>query len=401
MRKVYVIAANSLTRSARDRRSLIMLLVMPLVLIAILGITLGNMMSGGKISTFRVVVVNQDQGAALPAGPGLNLGKTLAEDVFGSAEARRVMVAAPAADFESAQAEVTAGRAVAAVYVPPTYSADILAGRTTRIQVVTDPGQPTLAHIVMQVVGGFADQVSFGNLAARALGPDQARQLLTARAKSPLLDEKSLPRLQEVSSGARPVSGLQYYAAAMAIMFMVMTAFTRARDILQERQGGTLSRMLATPTSSRQIAAGQILGSMVVLLAQFLVLMLGTHFFYGVYWGPWIPVLALGLAFTLASTGIATLTAAYARDPHVVDLAVGLAGNIFAVLSGGMFPLYLFPPGLQAVARLIPNYWGLKGFLDQMGGVGPGGLTLPLLVLAVTGLATGLLGARRLAAREV
>ncbi len=401
MRKVLVIASNSLTRSARDRRSLLMLLVMPLILIAILGITLGNMMGDGKISTFRVVIVNQDQGAALPEGPGLNLGKTLAEDVFGSVEARRVMAIATAADFASAQAEVTAGRAVAAVYVPPTYSADVLAGRAARIQVVTDPGQPTLANIVMQVAGSFADQVSFGNLAVHTLGPDQVRQFLSTQAGVPLFDEKTLPRLHEVSSGARTVSGLQYYAAAMAIMFMIMTAFTRARDILQERQEGTLSRMLATPSSSRQIVAGQVLGSMAVLTAQFLVLMLGTHFFYGVYWGPWISALLLGLTFALASTGIATLTAAYARDPHLADMAVGLAGNIFAVLSGSMFPLYLFPPGLQAVARLIPNYWGLKGFLDQMGGVGPAGLTLPLFVLATIGLVTGLLGARRLALREV
>ncbi|MGE5591099.1 MAG: ABC transporter permease [Bacillota bacterium] len=399
MRKVLVIAAGSLTRSARDRRSLFMLLVMPLVLIAILGITLGNIMGNGTINKFRVIVVNQDQGAALPGGPGLNLGKTLAEDVFGSAEARRVMAVTAAADLAPAKAEVAAGRAVAVVYVPPAYSADVLAGRAAQIQVVTDPGQPTLAGIVTQVAGSFADQVSFSRLAVQTLDPERVRQLLAAGTGGVMAE--NLPRLREVSSGARAVSGLQYYAASMAVMFMIMTAFTRARDILQERQNGTLARMLSTPTSAVQVVAGQVLGSMAVLTVQFLVLMLGTRFFYGVYWGPWVPALLLGLACALASTGIATLTSAYARDPHVADMAVGLAGNVFAVLSGGMFPLYLFPPVLQVVARFIPNYWGLKGFLDQMGGVGPAAVALPLVVLAAFGLVTGLLGARRLAMREV
>lgn len=400
MRKVLAIAASSLTRSARDRRSLLLLLAMPLVLIAILGITLGNMMEDGTINMFRVIIVNQDQGAGVPGGPDLNLGRTLAEDVFGSAEARRVMAAEASTDPAWARAEVTAGRSVAAVYVPPTYSADVLAGREAQIQVVTDPGQPTPANIVMQVAGSFADQVSFGRLAVQTLDPDRVRQVLASGAGALFMAE-DLPRLREVSSGARSVSGLQYYAASMAVMFMIMTAFTRASAILQERQDGTLARMLATPTSPVQVVAGQILGSMAALTGQFLVLMLGTHFFYGVYWGPWLPALLLGLSFALASTGIATLTSAYARDPHVADMAVGLVGNIFAVLSGGMFPLYLFPPALQVVARLIPNYWGLKGFLDQMGGVGPGAVALPLAVLAAVGLITGLLGARRLALREV
>lgn len=64
-----------------------------------------------------------------------------------------------------------------------------------------------------------------------------------------------------------------------------------------------------------------------------------------------------------------------------------------------MFPLYIFPEGLLKVARFVPNYWALQGFLDQMAGMGVQHAWLPVTILCITGLATGALGAWRLATR--
>lgn len=411
MRKVLVIAWNSLIRISRDRRSLILLMLMPLILVAILGSSLKGMMGDSRINLFRVLIVNADlpaspplppaAAAALPQVPTYHFGKVLAEDVLASEEVRKVISLTRLDDLNAAKAEVTAGKAVAAVYVAPTFSADVLAGRPAKVQVFTDPGQPTQANIVMQVVQSFTDAVSFGALAGRHLPPDRGHEIPGGTGTLAALDQNALPRVKEVASGARDVSAMQYYAAAMAVMFMVMTAFTRARDILQEQQQGTLARMLVSPTSGGTIIAGQILGSMAVLLAQFLVMMLGTRLVFGIYWGPWLPVLLLGFAFALAATGIGTAAAGLLRDPKAADASVGVVGNIFAALSGGMFPLYIFPAGLRTVARFIPNYWGLQGFLDQMAGVGLQSLWLPVTVLSLMGVASGALGAWRLAAKEV
>lgn len=161
----------------------------------------------------------------------------------------------------------------------------------------------------------------------------------------------------------------------------------------------TWARLLVGPTGRGTILAGQIMGIMIVVLTQFIVLMLGTRILYGVDWGGWAPALLLGAAFSLAAAGIGTAAAGFFNDPKAADASVGLVGNIFAMLSGGMFPLYLFGDGLRAVARFIPNYWGLQGFLDQMAGLGTGELWRPLAVLALMGVATGALGAWRLAPR--
>ena len=127
--------------------------------------------------------------------------------------------------------------------------------------------------------------------------------------------------------------------------------------------------------------------------------MVGTRLLYQVSWGNWTASLTLGAAFALAAAGIGTAAAGIFGDPRAADSATGVIGMIFAALSGSMFPLYLFPDGLKMIAKFIPNYWALQGFLDQMSGLGLSYLWLPVAVLSAIGVVTGGLGAWRLASK--
>ena len=398
MRQAINIAVASLVRMARDRRAMVMLLLMPMIIIGILGAALKNMMGGAQFNPFVVVVVDSDVAVTNGPSTSLDLGKILMDDVLRSKEVARVLKVEQVADLREAKAKVTAGKAVAAVYVPAGFTAAVAAGKAATVQVFTDPGRPTQAGIVSQIVRSFADTVSTGSLAFHILGPVRFQQLSAGGELS--LDSTHLPQVKEVPTGVKPVSAMQYYAAAMAAMFLVMTAFTRAKDILEERRQGTLARMLVSPTPPGAIVAGQVLGTVVVLVAQFVLLMLGTHFIYGVYWGNWPAALLLGTALAMAASGIGVAAAAVLHEPSAADASVGIVGNLFAAFSGGMAPIYVFPPALQAVAKAIPNYWAIRGFVDQMSGLGPANLWLPVGILAGIGLITGAAGALGLVAKE-
>jgi ABC-2 type transport system permease protein len=387
MRKVLLIALNALTRLSRDRKALIMLILMPMILIAILGTALKSLMGEGKINPVDVAVINADQ-----AAQGLALGQMLTGQVLGSDQVKEILNVKTATDLDAAKRQVADGKLVAVIYVPQTFTADVVAGKAAQIEVWGDPAQPTFTSIVQQIVGSFTDQVTTGSLATRVAGPQGAQQLVQTI-------QAGLPKVVNAPSGARLVEAIQYYSAAMAIMFMVMTAFTRARMILQDRDEGTLARILISPTGKGAIIAGQMVGTVIVLLAQFLVLMLGTRLIFGVDWGPWGPALLLGFAFAVAAAGIGTAAAGIVTDPKAADAMVGIVSNLFAALSGSMFPLYIFPPTLKLVAHFTPNYWALQGFLDQMSGLGTSYLWTPVAVLAAIGLATGGLGAWRLASK--
>jgi ABC-2 type transport system permease protein len=389
MRKVWLIALNALMRLARDRKALITLLLMPMVLIGILGSALKGMMADGEIQQFPVIVVNEDRAVQIPQGPALALGQILIDKVLSADEVQEVLDMTAGTSLADARQQVTEGKVVAAIHVPATFTADVTGARPAEITVLTDPGQPTQAAIVQQIVQSFTDQVTSDTLSVMVLGPQAGGQP----------SQIALPQVAAVPSGAKPVSALQYYAAAMALMFLLMTAMTRAKDILQDRKQGTLARVLVSPTEKRTIIAGQILGSVIVTLTQFLLLMIGTRLIYGVDWGNWGASLLLAFSYCLAAAGIGTAAAGLLTEPQAADAGMGVISNLFAALSGGMFPLYVFPDSLKLVAKFIPNYWALQGFLDQFSGLGTAYLWTPVAVLAAIGLATGALGAWRLATR--
>ncbi len=396
MRKVFAIAGNTLLRNARDKKALALMLLMPMILIGILGSALKGMLGDGKINPFKVIVVSYDQPAKppLPAGapaavaaqlPEFHLGKLLIDEVFGSDQAKRIITTVVEQDLAKAKDEVAAGRAYALIQVPANYSADALASKKTTVQVFADPGHPLQSAIVMQIVSSFTEGVTAGVLSGKLVGSDVVKG--------------ALPKVTELPAGTRSVSAMQYYAAAMAVMFMVMTAFGRAGEIINERQNGTLNRILISPTGKATILAGQALGTITVLLTQFVLLMVGTRFLFGVYWGPLLPSLALGVAFAVATSGIGLATASFLNDPKAADAATGAVGMLFAALSGAMFPIFEFPDVMKMIAKVIPNYWALTGFLDQMSGLGTANAWLPVSILAAIGVCTGLAGTLRLATR--
>lgn len=386
MRKILAICQNGLLRMGRDRKTLILFLLMPMLLIGILGVSLGEVMTLGKIQPFTVVLVNEDRPVTPPGAAALNLGAVLVDQVLRSDRAQEVITLATATDLAAARQQVADGQAAAAIYIPADFSAQVLAGKRAEIQLFADPSKPTQAEIVSHILGAFTDQVT-GQVVSTLLGGQGG----------PVKVE--LPAIRESQAGARPVGAMAYYAAGMAVMYMLMSALQRSKMILQDREEGTLARILISPTAKWVVLAGQTLATAVLIALQFLILLAGTTLLYGVNWGDWLPVILLGISFAIAAAGIATGMAAIFRDPKAADGAVALLGMVFGALSGSMFPLWLFPASLLKVAKLIPNYWALQGFLDQMAGVGAPYAWPSVSILCIIGVATGALGAWRLANR--
>lgn len=196
-----------------------------------------------------------------------------------------------------------------------------------------------------------------------------------------------------------PVGALQYYAAAMALLFLLTGTIQRGGTLVEERQSGTLHRMLAAPVSRGEVLAGQALGSALLALAQCVLLMAGTRLLFGVTWGAWYGALLLGGSFSLAAAGIGTALAGILRDRKAMEIASGAVSNVLGLLSGALIPLSAFPEWLKTVARFTPNYWAMEGLLDQMAGVDSPRLWLPVAILAGIALVTGAFGTWRMAAR--
>jgi ABC-2 type transport system permease protein len=70
--------------------------------------------------------------------------------------------------------------------------------------------------------------------------------------------------LRDVSATARLLDTKPYFAAGMAVFFLMFTVQFGISSLIEERTEGTLPRLLAAPVSRGAIVPGKLLTSMVL-----------------------------------------------------------------------------------------------------------------------------------------
>jgi ABC-2 type transport system permease protein len=131
--------------------------------------------------------------------------------------------------------------------------------------------------------------------------------------------------------------------------------------LLAEREGGTLSRLISTPTQPGQILVGKMMGTYMIGLTQMLILITASILLLGLTWGDPLALILLLITSVAAATGWGMLLAALSRTPGQVS-SFGLAMTLLFGLLGGSFFGSSLPGMVGYIGMLTPNYWGQQGF---------------------------------------
>ena len=421
MKKLLNIAFKDLTVTFRDRGAVIYMLATPFLLTLAMAFAFGRLTGGGSSSglgQISVVVVNHDAG---------QFGQTITQ-TFESTGLADLLKPATLNDDAAARLAVDNDRAAAAVIIPADFSSSILpagaAGgdasaflnrKQSVVEVYSSPLRPISAAVVQSIVdqilnrlaaGAAGAQVSIQQLLTRGLvAPGQlatAGQTIGARAGQAAAQPSLVTVKTQLSAAASSNSGgfdwLGYMAPSMAIMFLMFTVTAGGRTILAEREWGTLSRLLATPTTPAQVVGGKIAGTYFTGAAQMFVLIILGSLAFQIHWGGPIAVVLLTLALVAAATSWGMLIAAYSRTSGQAATLGTAVVLIFAGLAGNFVPRQLLPQWLQTASYISPNAWGLEGFMKLAGGspltdiLGP---LVALLSMAVVLFGLALLAFRR------
>ncbi|MBI4734116.1 MAG: ABC transporter permease [Rubrobacteridae bacterium] len=382
--KTLSISFKDLKIIVRDKRALLVLLVMPFVIITILGLALGGMWSGDSgISKFDVAYVDYDNGRISKELYKLVVSKDLKELL----NVRRMKE-------PEAKQLVSNGDLAAAIIVPKDFSERILAGENANMQILADPGQEVRAGIVRSIAESFASHTSsiiigtkipVSNLAAKGM-ISQAQIAgvandIVAQGQQ-MLANPQISVKKESAERNKDISALQYYSAAMAVMFILFGAMIGAFSLLEERSNMTLARLLTSPTGKLSILTGKLGGVFLIGVLQFAVLVLSTRAIFGVKWGNSIPgLIVLMLCTVLAATGMTIFIAAIVKTSKSAAAVSQIMIQSMAALGGSMMPIMIFPDWMQSVSRFTINYWGITGFRDLMLGRGFSSILTPCLAL--------------------
>jgi linearmycin/streptolysin S transport system permease protein len=403
VKKALNIAWKDLRVAFRDPAAIILMLITPFLLTVVMGFAFGGLggNSSAGISQIPIAVVNHDAGQV-----GQNLVQVLQSQDLADLVKSVVMTS-------DAQARLAVDRdqVVVAVIIPSDLTARVIPqgeqGNTgisnaspVLIEIYSSPTNPVSASVVRSIVDQFLSRIDVGVVSGRVaveqllasgrIDPQQAaslgRQIGTqAGQASPDL---ALIHLQEQTAQAgQPSSGgfdwMAYMAPSMAILFLMFTVTTGGRSILAEREGGTLPRMLASPTSTAMVLGGKVLGIFLTGALQVALLILASALLLHVRWGSPLAVGLLTLAVAAGATGWGTLLAAYSRTPGQASATGTALALIFGAASGNFVPRQALPVWLQVASSIAPNSWGLEGFQKLAAGGSLAEIWGPVIALSL------------------
>jgi len=159
--------------------------------------------------------------------------------------------------------------------------------------------------------------------------------------------------------------GLIQAVAGTAIMMLLFSISAIGGGLLDEKEAGTLKRLLYSPIKPTEILFGKMLSSLFLAFIQLTVMFVFSWLVFGlpIFKDPLsLFLMIFATAFAVSSFGIFLVSIAKTRQQ-----LQGLSTIIILIMSaigGSMVPLFLMPEIMQKVAVLSVNYWGIQGFYD-------------------------------------
>ena len=152
-------------------------------------------------------------------------------------------------------------------------------------------------------------------------------------------------------------------AASMTqtVLFMFLAALTAASFLVEDRQLGTTTRQLATPTPPSHIVIGTTLGRLLITLIQAALIIIVTWILFDIDWGNPVTTAAILALFGLVATGCSMLLGSLVNRTDAAN-AIGITAALtLAALGGAMAPVEVFPDTMQTIARATPHFWAIDG----------------------------------------
>lgn len=375
----------------RDRVAQMMAFLLPVVFFSIFALVFG----GRRDVTAKIPVAIADEDhsptsrrliAALAAEPGLAVHTTARPPGAPRGAPEQALTRARATQL------VHDGTWSVALVLPAGLDSSIARfdGRGRPVELLADPSDPVapptvtglLQKVAMTVMPGryavhgiaqferYAGVLTPGQRAAIAPWLARARAdtgaILTAAGGRDTSGFQGLVRVHrtDVVGVTRDNGMVSFYAAAIAVMFLLFTSSASAGALLDEVEAGTLERVISTRAGMTGLLAGKYLSIALLGMLQIVVMFAWAKLAFH-----------LGLAGHLAGFAVMTVVTAATAAAFGLVLATlcrtraqlsGVATVVILVMSalgGSMFPRFLMSETLQRAGLLTFNAWALDGFV--------------------------------------
>jgi ABC-2 type transport system permease protein len=346
IRALRAITAKDLRQRLRDKSFFLLGIATPLALAFVLNLVFGDL-SEGELEV-RMGVVDSD-GTAVSAQLAGNLA-----DLHGTG-AIEVRTLDPATDPDAALGEHSLD---AVVVIPQGFGDAVMSAQAPELALVENPDRPVQASVADSILDGMVTELERTRLLSAA-GGQLGVQPASDQQASDLTFAQEWPGGQGLDVSSRLMAG-------MAIMFVFFTVSFGVTTLLEEKQNGTLARLLAAPIPRNAILGAKALVSYVLGVLATMILFGAATVLMGAEWGSWLGVLALVLAACLTAVALMAIVAGLAKRAEGAGAVQSIIAVGLALLGGSWFPVS-GEGVLGMLARATPHFWFLDGLEDLVG----------------------------------
>jgi ABC-2 type transport system permease protein len=307
----------------RDRRSLLILLGLPIVMMTLFGFALSN-----EVKNSNFVVLDR-----VPDASTISLVDRVEQsDYFTFAGRVR--------SEDEIDEWFRRGDARLALVFPPGFDHDLRHLGHAQLRLVADASDPNTASTVTHYVAAIVAQYQAG-LAGREITPG-AIQVETRMLYNPQLE-----------------SSYMFVPGVMTLILMLLGAMMTSVSIVREKERGTMEILLVSPMNPLILIVGKAVPYLVLCLIDVLIILVLSYVLLDMPGGANLPLLvAESLLFILTALSLG-LVISNAVQQQQTAMFVSLVGLLMPALvfSGFMFPIENMPLPLRVISHIVPTRW--------------------------------------------
>ncbi len=368
LRRVRAIAKKEIIQVLRDPRSLMVVLLMPLMQMALLGYGVNLDIKHVPICVFDREGSQQSQ----------SLMKAFQASLY-------FQIVASERDYDGVKRAVDAGRCKMAVVVPPDFSQDLASTNSASVQAILDATDDNTANIALgyaeAVVGAYSGNVQL----QRTQSFGQPPPVAPAVAQYRVWYNEDLVSRDFIMPGV--------VALVLALVGAQLTSLTISR----EWERGTMEVLVSTPVTRMELMTGKILPYFFIgMLDAALCLVIAVFWFEAPFRGAVTTLFLTTSLFLVVVLGLGYFISASIRSQvGASQIALVVTMLPTTLLSGFAFPIEQMPPAIQALTYLVPAryYFAILKSVFLKGSA-LGDLVAPVALLALYATVVGLLAAR-------
>jgi len=324
MRRVLAIARKEMRHIVRDRRSLAVALIMPVLMVVLYGYGIDT-----ELKNLPLGILDQDRTVA---------SRQLIDRVLASAF---IHGGGRLERREQIEPGFRRERFLAVLVIPAGYAEALLTGLEAEVQLLIDGADATTAATVENylraVLRGVDREGAAAAVVADRMGPP-------GEARTRILFNP------ELESAHFIVPGL------VAVILIMICALLTSIAITREKETGTMEQVLTTPVRPAQLVLCKVVPYFLIAAVDAaLVLAVGRIVFHVPMQGSWWVLTGYSLIYLMVALGLGLLISALARTQRVA-MTVALVATMLPtiILSGFVFPFSSMPLPMQALGYIIP-----------------------------------------------